>query len=289
MKREDPTQATVTRFAPSPTGRLHLGHAYAAWVAWRAARAAGGRFLLRIEDLDRGRARPEFKAGILEDLRWLGLEWDGPVVRQSERGAAYAAALNALRVRGLVYPCFCTRLDIAREIANAGSAPHGQEGPVYPGTCRDLPAAEAAARMAAGEAYALRLDVASASAETGPLTWRDRTRGAVTANALRFGDIVLARKDAPASYHLAVVVDDAASGVTLVTRGQDLFEATDVQALLQRLLDLPTPEYQHHPLVLGPNGKRLAKRDRAQAIAAMRAAGATPEAVLQAAGAREAA
>jgi len=274
---------TVTRFAPSPTGRLHLGHVYAAWVAWRAARDADGRFLLRIEDLDQGRARPEFEAGIEADLRWLGLDWDGPIVRQSERGPAHRAALGALVAQGLVYPCFCTRREIAAEIAGAGGAPHGPDGPVYPGTCRALPADEGCARMAAGEAHALRLDAAKAASSAGPLAWHDAEKGEVMAAPERFGDIVLARKDAPAAYHLAVVVDDAAAGVTLVTRGEDLFAATDVQVLLQRLLDLPTPEYRHHKLVLGPDGKRLAKRDRAATVAAMRAGGMTPEAVLAAA------
>jgi len=204
-------------------------------------------------------------------------------VRQSERGEAYDAALAALRSAGLVYPCFCTRREIAAEIAGAGAAPHGPEGPVYPGTCRGLDRETAAARIAAGEAYALRLDVGKAAAATGPLDWHDRAAGQVRATPARFGDIVLARKDAPAAYHLAVVVDDAASGVTLVTRGRDLFEATDVQVLLQSLLGLPRPDYLHHPLVLGPDGGRLAKRDRSATIAAMRAAGETPDAVLAAA------
>lgn len=271
---------TVTRFAPSPTGRLHLGHAYAAWFAWDAARQAGGRFLLRIEDLDQGRARPEFEAGILEDLRWLDLDWDGDIVRQSDRAPAYLAALDHLKAASLIYPCFCTRRDIVAEIAGAGAAPHGPEGPVYPGTCRALTAAEADARIAAGDGYALRLDSAAAIAAIGPLEWRDRTQGLVSAQPEAFGDIVLARKDAPAAYHLAVVVDDAASGVTLVTRGDDLFAATDVQVLLQALLGLPRPEYAHHGLVLGADGKRLAKRDRAKTLEAMRRLGASPADVL---------
>lgn len=204
-------------------------------------------------------------------------------MRQSERGEAYDAALSALRSAGLVYPCFCTRREIAAEIAGAGAAPHGPEGPVYPGTCRGLDREAATARMAAGEAYALRLDVGKAAAAAGPLAWHDRAAGLVRATPARFGDIVLARKDAPAAYHLAVVVDDAASGVTLVTRGRDLFEATDVQVLLQSLLGLPRPDYLHHPLVLGPDGRRLAKRDRSATIAAMRAAGDATDAVLAAA------
>lgn len=278
-----PTPEIVARFAPSPSGRLHLGHAYAAWFAWDAARRAGGRFLLRIEDLDQGRARPEFETGILEDLAWLGLNWSGPVVRQSAQGAAYGAALDQLKAASLVYPCFCTRREIAAEIAGAGQAPHGPDGPVYPGTCRGIDATVAANRIAAGDAYALRLDSAAAIRATGARVWQDRTAGAVTARPEVFGDIVLARKDAPASYHLAVVVDDAAAGVTLVTRGEDLMPATDVQVLLQALLGLPQPAYAHHGLVLGPDGKRLAKRDRAETIAAMRANGLTPAAVLAAA------
>lgn len=225
----------------------------------------------------------------MEDLDWLGLAWDEPVVRQSERAAAHSSALARLEGMGLVYPCFCTRKEIAVEIAAAGAAPHGPEGAVYPGTCRGLAQDQAGARMADGAAYALRLDVARAAALVGDLQWRDRTVGVVAARPERFGDIVLARKDAPASYHLAVVVDDAAAGVTLATRGRDLFEATDVQVLLQRLLELPTPNYLHHGLVMGADGKRLAKRDLAATIAAMREAGETPEAVLEAARSRAAA
>ena len=278
----------VTRFAPSPTGRLHLDHAYAAKVAHDAARAAGGRFLLRIEDLDQTRSRPEFEAGILEDLRWLGLSWDGEFVRQSDRAAAHRSALDKLQAMGLVYPCFCTRREIAEEIAASGAAPHGPEGPIYPGTCRNLSPDAAASRIAAGDSHALRLNVAKATTLAGPLTWRDRERGEITARPERFGDIILARKDAPAAYHLAVVVDDAAAGVTLVTRGEDLFEATDVQVLLQRLLGLETPEYLHHKLVLGPDGKRLAKRDRAATLQALRERGVSLDEAMQAVGKQDA-
>lgn len=205
-------------------------------------------------------------------------------MRQSERAAAYDAALDRLRGQGLLYPCFCTRREIAAEIAASGAAPHGPEGAVYPGACRGLDPGRARARIDAGEAYALRLDVVRASGLAGPLTWRDAAGGVVRAAPERFGDIVLARKDAPAAYHLAVVVDDAASGVTLVTRGEDLAAATDVQVLLQRMLDLPRPDYAHHRLVLNADGKRLAKRDRAATIAARRRAGDSPSAVLAAAG-----
>jgi glutamyl-Q tRNA(Asp) synthetase len=269
----------TTRFAPSPTGRLHLGSAYAALYAHDSAREAGGRFLLRIEDIDQGRARPEFEASILEDLKWLGLEWDGPILRQSERANEHRAALQALQAQNLVYPCFCTRREIAEEIANAGAAPHGPEGPVYPGTCRALADRLVRDRIEAGDAHALRLNADKAAERMGACEWHDRQRGAIQARPNQFGDIVLARKDAPAAYHLAVVVDDAASEVTLVTRGEDLFEATDVQVLLQQLLNLPTPAYAHHGLALGADGKRLAKRDRAATIAALRAAGQTADGV----------
>ena len=265
---------SVTRFAPSPTGRLHLGHALSAIRAHDRARETGGRFLLRIEDIDGTRSREEHVAGILEDLRWLGLTWDGSVVRQSQRLARYDAALGELRAMGLLYPCFCTRAAIAREIAASASAPHqGPDGARYPGTCRHRPAAEAQARIARGEPHAWRLAMDDAAARTGTLTWHDHLAGARIADPGAFGDVVLARKDAPASYHLAVTVDDAAQGVTEGVRGVDLFPATDVHRLLQALLALPTPHYRHHPLLLGPDGERLAKRNGAPALAMLRAAG----------------
>tara|TARA_R110000772_G_scaffold73216_1_gene159470 strand:+ start:103039 stop:103902 length:864 start_codon:yes stop_codon:yes gene_type:complete len=270
------TDTTVTRFAPSPTGRLHLGHAYSAWVAWAQAAADGGRFLLRIEDIDRGRCRPEFEDGIFEDLRWLGLTWETPVRRQSDHLEDYAKTLGGLRDQGLIYPCFCTRKDIAAEIAAAGHAPHGPDGPLYPGTCRDLDPARAEDRMAAGETYALRLKTDAAAAMTGPLAWLDLDRGEQTARPELFGDVVLARKDTPTSYHLSVSTDDHIQGVTCVTRGQDLFEATHVHRLLQALLGLDTPVYRHHGLLAGPDGKRLAKRDKAETIESLRAAGHSP-------------
>ncbi len=263
----------VTRFAPSPTGYLHLGHAYSALFAWRAAREAGGRFLLRIEDIDRMRCRPEFTAAIIEDLGWLGLDWDGAVRKQSEHFADYRAALEKLEARGLIYPCFCTRADIAAEIARAGGAPQGEEGPLYPGTCRTLSPAERERRVAAGESYALRLDVASAVAQTGPLVWEEDERGPIAAQPELLGDVVLARKDVPTSYHLAVTVDDALQGVTLVTRGEDLFAATHIHRLLQALLDLPMPRYRYHRLLTDASGKRFAKRDKALTLRALREAG----------------
>jgi glutamyl-Q tRNA(Asp) synthetase len=266
----------TTRFAPSPTGRLHIGHAMSAVRAHDLARAAGGRFLLRIEDIDSGRAREEFIAGIEKDLRWLGLGWDGPVVRQSARLPLYRAALDRLRELRVVYPCFCTRADIAREIAASASAPHGPDGPLYPGICRGLAAPDLS------RPHAWRLDVAKAEALTGPLAWHDALEGEVAATPALLGDVVLARKDIATSYHLAVTVDDADQGVTDVVRGRDLFAATHVHRLLQALLDLPSPRYHHHPLIVDADGVRLAKRHGALALAELRAAGVAPDAIVAA-------
>lgn len=273
----------VTRFAPSPTGFLHLGHAYAALTAFETARAGGGRFLLRIEDIDRTRCRPEFERAIFEDLAWLGLAWEEPVRRQSDHFDDYAKALAALSERGVLYPCFCTRKDIADEIARADAAPHGPEGPLYPGTCRAFDADTRARRIAEGAPYALRLDVAKAMSAIGrDLTFEERGRGPSDETGLQrvlpclLGDVVLARKELPASYHLAVVVDDALQGVTLVTRGNDLFAATHIQCLLQALLDLPQPRYAHHRLILDSLGKKFSKRDSSVTLAALRAAGHAP-------------
>ena len=278
------TGAVVTRFAPSPTGLLHLGHAHAALFAWVCARGAGGRLLLRIEDIDRARCRSEFTEAILEDLAWLGLDWDGPARRQSEHFDDYRYALDRLAAAGLIYPCFCTRAAILAEIAGAGAAPHGSEGPLYPGTCRALSVDERQTRIAAGETYALRLDMAQAVARVGPLEWEDSEAGRIAADPSSHGDVVLARKDTPASYHLAVTVDDAIQGVTLVTRGRDLFGATHVHRLLQALLDLPTPRYWHHRLLTDASGKRFAKRDRALTLRALRETGKTPAEVREMAG-----
>lgn len=258
----------LTRFAPSPTGLLHLGHAYSAVLAHDAARAAGGRFALRIDDIDGSRSREEYVAASLADLAWLGLDWDGEPVRQSARLDAYAAALETLRARGLVYPCFCTRADIAASL----SAPHGPSGAVYPGTCRDLGADERARRIA-GDPHCWRLDIARAAALAGELAWEEAGQGMRAIDPRAHGDIVLARKDAPASYHLASTLDDAMMGVTHVVRGADLIASTDVHRLLQALLGLPTPVYRHHGLVCGADGKRLAKRDAAASLASLRAAG----------------
>ena len=265
----------VTRFAPSPTGYLHLGHALSALTAFDAAQDAGGRFILRIEDIDQGRARAEFDAAIFEDLAWLGLTWEEPVRRQSEHMADYAAALQNLIERNLVYRCFRTRAEIAEAIA---SAPHGASDDMFRGEA--LPADEEAAKLEAGEAFAWRLSLKKARAALGPayftLVFEDET-GLVRAEPDKHGDVILARKDFPASYHLASVWDDALQGVTHVIRGEDLREAAHLHVLLQKLLELPQPVYRHHRLMLGEDGKRLAKRDQAATLRALREAGKTPD------------
>jgi glutamyl-Q tRNA(Asp) synthetase len=282
----DPKQSIVTRFAPSPTGYLHLGHIRSALEGWRAAREAGGRFLLRIEDIDHTRCRPEYTEAIVEDLAWLGFDWDGPVRRQSEHFDDYHAALARLDAEGLLYPCFCTRREIQAEIARASGAPQaeigGELGPPYPGICRRLGAAEREERRRGAADYALRLDLATALSRTGLLHWCEDGRR-IEAEPDALGDVVLARKEMPTSYHLAVTVDDALQGVTLVTRGADLFAATHIHRLLQAVLGLPTPRYRHHPLLTDASGRRLAKRDRALTIRAMRAAGMNPAEILAAA------
>jgi glutamyl-Q tRNA(Asp) synthetase len=277
----------VTRFAPSPTGYLHLGHVRSAFEGWQAARQNGGRFLLRLEDIDAERCRAEYATAIIEDLTWLGFDWDGPVRRQSEHFDDYRAALDRLAALGVIYPCFCTRREIAVEIAHAGGAPQGEAGPTYPGVCRRLRPEERAERLRSASQHALRLDLERAMALTGPLSWTEEGEGEphrVEANPLSLGDVVLARKDIQASYHLAVTVDDALQGVTLVTRGTDLREATHIHRLLQALLGLPTPRYRHHPLLTDQTGRRLAKRDRALTIRAMRANGMTASEILALAG-----
>ena len=294
----------TTRFAPSPTGLLHLGSVYAALVAWRAARDSAGRFLLRLEDIDQARCRPEFAAAILDDLRWLGLQWDGPVRVQSEHADEYRAALARLDAMGLLYPCFCTRADIAA----AASAPHrpsgvteyrpegvieyrpegvidnrpeGADGPLYPGTCRRLDPAAAEARVQAGEPHALRLDMQAARRQAGKLTWNEAGEGRLPCYPERFGDPVLSRKDAPGSYHLCVAHDDALQGVSLVTRAADLRPATSLHRLLQALLGWPEPAYAHHKLLVDKNGRRYAKRDGALTLRALRANGATPAEIVR--------
>jgi glutamyl-Q tRNA(Asp) synthetase len=283
----DPAQGvTVTRFAPSPTGLLHLGHAHAALVAWsQARRAKGGRFLLRIEDIDATRCRPEYGAALLEDLAWLGLDWDGPVRVQSEHWSDYRATLRSLAARDLLYPCFCTRAEIAREVAAAGQAPHGPDGPLYPGTCRGLSAAERGERLARGDAHALRLDMRAALHQTpAVLHYEEIGEGRIRCDPGRFGDVVLARKEVPASYHLCVTHDDAMQGVTLVTRGEDLRPATHLHRLVQALIGWPAPAYHHHALLRGPDGRRLAKREGAPALRLLREAGHDASAVRAMAG-----
>jgi glutamyl-Q tRNA(Asp) synthetase len=255
----------VTRFAPSPTGRLHLGHAYSALLGHAAARGNQGKFLLRIDDLDQTRSRPEFVEGIFEDLRWLGLSWDEPLLVQSARDQVYADALEKLRERKLVYTCFCTRADIAAAL----EAPHGSAAH-YPGTCRHVP--DDPVRRAT-EPHSWRLDAESALAVSGLPSWTEIDGRRFQSSRCDFDDVILARKDAAAAYHLACVVDDAASGVTLVTRAADLRSSTPIQRLLQKLLGLHEPTYLHHPLIAHADGRRLAKRDRAPTLAAMREAG----------------
>jgi glutamyl-Q tRNA(Asp) synthetase len=294
----------ITRFAPSPTGLLHLGHAYAALKAWNATDPAG--FVVRIEDLDRARCRPDFVQAIFEDLGWLGLAWRDPVLYQSARADAYGEALSRLAARGLTYPCFCTRTaiasaragdapgmpsDVAADIALAAEAPHPALPPaaVYPGTCRHLPSGERQRRLERGDAHAWRLDAARAAQQPEALQLQFVEEGEVVAGRSTctevqpqlLGDIVLARKDLPAAYHLAVVVDDAFQGITCVTRGEDLLSATHVQRLLQALLGLPVPRYAHHRLILDTQGRKFSKRDLSPTLRSLRAEGCTPATLRQ--------
>lgn len=273
------------RFAPSPSGRLHAGHAYAALFTWREAARLRGQALLRIEDIDHTRCRVEHIAGIEADLRWLGLDWPEPVRRQSEHMADFAAVLARLRTMGVVYPCFCTRAEIRAEIERSASAPHGPEGPLYPGTCRHLPADVAAARLAAGAKPAWRLDLDKALAMVAGardrLGWHDLRQGRIAGQPELLGDAVLARRDIATSYHLAVVHDDALQGITHVTRGEDLFHATHLHVLLQALLGYPTPVYHHHPLIRDAAGQRLATRDHARTLATLREEGLSRDDVLK--------
>jgi len=268
----------VTRFAPSPTGRLHLGHAYSALTAWCAAQTAGGRFLLRIEDIDPVRCRDAFVDEIVEDLAWLGLRWEKPVRRQSEHFEDYEAALQRLDRLGVIYPCICTRKDIAAEVAASASAPHGPDGPLYPGTCKHRGRQAVGAAIIAGRPHALRLDLYRAIAlldEGGrwPLYFEESGRGQQKAQPELLGDVVLARKDVPTSYHLAVTVDDAIQGISHIIRGEDLAHTTHIHRLLQALLELPVPVYRHHRLLMDDDGQRLAKRSGGQTLEALRVAG----------------
>jgi glutamyl-Q tRNA(Asp) synthetase len=267
----------VFRFAPSPTGYLHLGHALSALIDHDLCRAAGGRFLLRIEDIDRTRCRGEFETAIYEDLAWLGLTWEEPVRRQSEHMADYAAALEQLRAMDLIYPAFMSRAEIAAATADPAWPRDPDGAPLYPAHDRDLPAAEAERRVAAGEPYALRLRMDRAVARAGQLSWTEEDEGTVTADPAAWGDVIVARKETPTSYHLSVVVDDAVQGVTHVVRGRDLYQATAIHLLLQKLLALPSPVYRHHRLILGADGRKLSKSDRATSLRSLRGAGTTPE------------
>jgi len=271
----------VFRFAPSPNGYLHLGHAYSALLNFRLAQECGGRFLLRIEDIDRGRSRPEFEAAIYEDLAWLGLSWETPVRRQSEHFEDYVRALERLDALGVIYPCDCSRGDIARAVAERKNWPRDPDAaPLYPGTCRDKP--RRPLRDVLGKGVTLRLDVAKATALAGAqMEWLEHSangaKAAISAAPFDWGDVVLARKDTPTSYHIAVVVDDALQGVTDVVRGKDLLAATSLHRLLQRLLDLPAPVYRHHELILDPRGEKLAKSRESKNLRQMREAGVRPE------------
>jgi len=273
----------VFRFAPSPNGYLHLGHALSALRNFDLARAAGGRFLLRIEDIDAARCRPDYEQAIYDDLAWLGITWEQPVRRQSAHFDEYGAALARLDAMGLVYPSFESRGEIARLVAARETRapwPRDPDGaPLYPGDARALPPSERRRRMEAGDPYALRLDMAAAIARTGALSWgetgAESEAGSVAAAPQMWGDVVLARKETPTSYHFAVVVDDARQGVTHVVRGQDLFWSTSVHRVLQALLDLPAPSYHHHRLILDAEGKKLSKSTRATALRALRESGAT--------------
>jgi glutamyl-Q tRNA(Asp) synthetase len=276
----------VFRFAPSPNGYLHLGHALSALVNADMARASGGRLLLRIEDIDEARCRPDYEAAIYEDLAWLGLQWEEPVRRQSEHHDDYRAALARLESGEFIYPSFESRAEIAALVVERerdGPWPRDPDGvPLYPGSAKSMSEAERRRRIGAGEPHALRLDMAAALRHAGPLTWREGGRGprgetgSVAADPAVWGDIIVARKETPASYHLAVVVDDAAQGVTAVVRGQDLFHATAVHRLLQALLGAPAPHYHHHRLILDAAGRKLSKSTSATGLRALRAAGANP-------------
>jgi glutamyl-Q tRNA(Asp) synthetase len=275
----------VFRFAPSPNGYLHLGHALSALLNAGQARASGGRLLLRIEDIDATRCRPEFETEIYEDLRWLGLEWEMPVRRQSKHFDAYRDALAKLDALGLIYPSFESRSEIAALVSARGANwPRDPDGaPLYPGDAKAFTAGERARMIASGAPYALRLDMAAAVKIAGPLSWRENGADH-PADPSAWGDVVLARKDTPASYHLAVTVDDAIQGVTHVVRGRDLLPSTSAHRLLQTLLRLPAPEYHHHRLILDADGRKLSKSTRATALRDLRAAGETPASVRRAVG-----
>ncbi|MDM8009570.1 MAG: tRNA glutamyl-Q(34) synthetase GluQRS [Parasphingorhabdus sp.] len=269
----------VVRFAPSPNGLLHLGHAYAAMVAHDFARQREGRFLLRIEDIDSGRSRSEFVAAILEDLRWLGLHWDGEVIFQSERLDSYALAADQLKARGLLYPCFCSRAEL-RQLLVDRPQPQSADGPVYPGTCRHLDP-ELARKRAATEPHSWRLDIAKAIAITGPLQWMDERHGSQACHPERLGDVILVPKEMPVAYHLAVTLDDARDGISHVVRGDDLFTSTHIHRLLQALLELPTPVYFHHGLLCDGKGEKLSKSRDSASLSVLRKGGQNGHGLMQ--------
>lgn len=273
----------ITRFAPSPTGRLHIGHAYSALFAYKLAIEAGGKFILRIEDIDPERCHKEFEDGIFEDFAWLGLSWEEPVRRQSDYMHDYSDALAKLQARDLLYPCFCTRKEIREEVMRSGYAPHGPEGLLYPGTCKKLSDAVREQKIAAGIPHAFRLDLEKAMQDIEePLTWIDHEKGEQEATPEILGDAVLARKDISASYHLSVTIDDHLQGITLVTRGEELFYATHLHRLLQELLELDVPEWHHHKIITNQDGERLAKRDKAISIQHLREnEGKTPQDIME--------
>jgi glutamyl-Q tRNA(Asp) synthetase len=284
-----PDPPAIFRFAPSPNGYLHLGHAYSALLNGNMARESGGRLLLRIEDIDIARCRPEYERAIYEDLAWIGFKWEEPVRRQREHLADYAQALDSLRARGLIYPCFCTRSDILRAIAGRPDWPRDPDGsPLYPGTCRQLNAAERAARFALHERAAWRLDMEKAIGAAGLATWSEHhTRNSlreVAAEPQQWGDVVLARRDLGTSYHISVVVDDAKQGVTDVVRGKDLFASTSAHRVLQELLELPEPRYHHHDLITDASGHKLSKSRGSPTLRELRAEGMMPENVRRAVG-----
>jgi glutamyl-Q tRNA(Asp) synthetase len=281
----------VFRFAPSPNGYLHLGHAYSALLNFDLARQRGGRFLLRIEDIDAARCRPEYEAAIYEDLAWLGLVWETPVRRQSDHFAAYREAIEKLSAQGLIYPSFESRAEIARLVEareKAAPWPRDPDGaPLYPGTAKSLSPAERQELIVSGAPFALRLDMRAAIARAGHLSWIEQgagpadETGEVAAQPEAWGDVILARKETPTSYHLSVVIDDALQGVTNIVRGEDLFWSTSVHRLLQQLLDLPQPTYRHHPLIRDETGQKLSKSTQATGLRELRAAGATPTKIRQ--------
>ena len=278
-KNNNFSPSAITRFAPSPTGYLHLGHAYSAMFAERAARKTGGRFFLRIEDIDQERCKQRFESAIYEDLEWLGLTWSGTPLRQSERSRNYREALDHLVKQDLVYPCFCSRKEIRAELKGIVNAPHGPDGYHYPGTCRKLGKRQQQLNISNGEPYALRLNSERAGLIAGPLKFFDVTNGYTTVNPSISGDIILGRKEMHASYHLAVTIDDAAQGINLVTRGEDLMPACHIQRLLQELLGLPETLYHHHRIIKDHTGRRLAKRNKSKTLRSLRHEGFTPECV----------